>query len=441
MSEEEDQQQQQQQQPQVATDNSPDESQCHGDKTTTGTRKRTRATADQLSVLEDTFSINVSPNSKLRKQLAERLKMSDRSIQIWFQNRRAKMRQIAKRTRMQMHQATIRQQLYQYQHQQQQPALMPYYPQRMAVPPRAVSVDALSAVPPPLPFYASPSVAPPSLHHHPSSSPAAWSRQSMPPTVNHLMNFPDFFHGQISPSPSPHADLLQPVSSFPSHLVTLSEAGPHTILSNQPHTPASTPPCGFPKQASEITTIDPSIIQQPSLSGEENDLYLSATTLTIGSWHRMKLHPTDLVCVYRPQSHVFAWHIADNECHFKMEVSVDAVSSIEYVTNDVMADLHFDISEPPRFYMNPGEEDEPDWIQCSDFTEGKQASRFFRQTLQGVAHHLKQELLTMIEHHEETRRLVHFTESPAPLGTLYLDPNTLWNNNPLAHSNPDAFFY
>src|SRR6478735_9769143 len=83
-------------------------------------RKRTRATADQLSVLEDTFAVNVSPNSKLRKQLAEQLQMSERSIQIWFQNRRAKVKHMQKRAQMQMHQASIRAQLYQYHQQQQQ---------------------------------------------------------------------------------------------------------------------------------------------------------------------------------------------------------------------------------------------------------------------------------------------------------------------------------
>jgi hypothetical protein len=80
-------------------------------------RKRTRATAEQLAVLEDTFSVNVSPNSKLRKQLADQLKMTDRSIQIWFQNRRAKVKHMQKRAQLQMHQASMRAQLYHYQQQ------------------------------------------------------------------------------------------------------------------------------------------------------------------------------------------------------------------------------------------------------------------------------------------------------------------------------------
>lgn len=45
---------------------------------TTGQKKRSRATAEQLAILEDTFAINVSPNSKLRAQLSTRLNMTER---------------------------------------------------------------------------------------------------------------------------------------------------------------------------------------------------------------------------------------------------------------------------------------------------------------------------------------------------------------------------
>lgn len=157
--------------------------------------------------------------------------------------------------------------------------------------------------------------------------------------------------------------------------------------------------------------------------------------MTIGTWHRLKMQETDLVCVYRPDTRIFAWHIVDGGCHFKMEVPQHAVSSIDFVldNHEALADVHFDISEPPLFYMESttstintaastdkktkrrSSETElnasPIWVQCSDFTEGKQASRFFRHTLKGVAHHMKQELIALTSNHEETRRLVHFIDA------------------------------
>ncbi|RKP02953.1 hypothetical protein CXG81DRAFT_24450, partial [Caulochytrium protostelioides] len=53
-------------------------------------RRRPRATPAQLALLEDTFRLNVSPRGQLRTQLAQRLGMTERSVQVWFQNRRAK---------------------------------------------------------------------------------------------------------------------------------------------------------------------------------------------------------------------------------------------------------------------------------------------------------------------------------------------------------------
>ncbi|OAD73910.1 Homeodomain-like DNA binding domain-containing transcription factor, partial [Phycomyces blakesleeanus NRRL 1555(-)] len=59
---------------------------------------RMRATPKQLELLEKTFSINPSPNNRMREQMSKELAMSERSIQIWFQNRRAKVKNQAKRS-------------------------------------------------------------------------------------------------------------------------------------------------------------------------------------------------------------------------------------------------------------------------------------------------------------------------------------------------------
>jgi hypothetical protein len=55
-------------------------------------KKRKRTAPDQLKVLEDIFNGHQHPNLLLRNQLAVQLGMTPRSVQIWFQNRRAKAR-------------------------------------------------------------------------------------------------------------------------------------------------------------------------------------------------------------------------------------------------------------------------------------------------------------------------------------------------------------
>ncbi|KAI8593145.1 hypothetical protein BDZ88DRAFT_378656, partial [Geranomyces variabilis] len=61
------------------------------------TKKRARATPEQLAILEETFLTHTSPNAKLRETLSSQVNMTERSIQIWFQNRRAKVKLMQKR--------------------------------------------------------------------------------------------------------------------------------------------------------------------------------------------------------------------------------------------------------------------------------------------------------------------------------------------------------
>lgn len=53
-------------------------------------KHRRRTTRGQFKVLERTFLENPKPNNLERKQLAQRLNMTPRGVQVWFQNRRAK---------------------------------------------------------------------------------------------------------------------------------------------------------------------------------------------------------------------------------------------------------------------------------------------------------------------------------------------------------------
>lgn len=50
-------------------------------------QKRQRATQDQLSTLEMEFSKNPTPTADVRDRIADEINMTQRSVQIWFQNR------------------------------------------------------------------------------------------------------------------------------------------------------------------------------------------------------------------------------------------------------------------------------------------------------------------------------------------------------------------
>ncbi|ODO09624.1 hypothetical protein I350_01834 [Cryptococcus amylolentus CBS 6273] len=60
-------------------------------------KHRRRTTPEQLKVLEFWFEINPKPDNQLREQLAAQLGMTKRNVQVWFQNRRAKVKGLAKK--------------------------------------------------------------------------------------------------------------------------------------------------------------------------------------------------------------------------------------------------------------------------------------------------------------------------------------------------------
>ena len=57
-------------------------------------KKRQRTSPDQLAVLERIFKGNHTPDQETRQRLSKELGMTSRRIQIWFQNKRAKIKKI-----------------------------------------------------------------------------------------------------------------------------------------------------------------------------------------------------------------------------------------------------------------------------------------------------------------------------------------------------------
>ncbi|XP_018518349.1 homeobox expressed in ES cells 1 [Lates calcarifer] len=72
-----------------------------------GRRPRTAFTNSQVNVLETVFQVNCYPGIQLREQLAGRLDLDEDRIQIWFQNRRAKLRRSLRETRLKLVQTAV----------------------------------------------------------------------------------------------------------------------------------------------------------------------------------------------------------------------------------------------------------------------------------------------------------------------------------------------
>jgi hypothetical protein len=164
---------------------------------------------------------------------------------------------------------------------------------------------------------------------------------------------------------------------------------------------------------------------------------INANAVTIGTWHRMKINDQDLSCSFEPSSRTFEWYIRDSNYHFKMVISFDLVTSMDITMLDhgIFAQVDLVLGEPPLFYME--NLDDSAWIQCSDFTEGMQATCHLHHTLRGLASDLRQDLLGMVSMDPHLCQIIQF---PPDLGLpATLDPSSLisWRHQSLPLSMKD----
>ncbi|PWN46756.1 hypothetical protein IE53DRAFT_382641 [Violaceomyces palustris] len=64
---------------------------------TKGRKKRNKCSPEQLQALEAFFAKNRNPTGRIREELSKKLRMPERSVQVWFQNRRAKVKVLEKK--------------------------------------------------------------------------------------------------------------------------------------------------------------------------------------------------------------------------------------------------------------------------------------------------------------------------------------------------------
>ncbi|KAG0231661.1 hypothetical protein BGW41_002126 [Actinomortierella wolfii] len=421
---------------------------------TTTTKKRTRASPEQLAILEDTFLTNQSPNSKVREILAKKVKMSERSIQIWFQNRRAKVKQAQKRLELGQQEAMKAQYLNGGMLGMPQP-LYGYPGAPGAAPPNAKG----------LPM--APHLHPAGLARAPLSRSNSYdaARVGAAPVARfgpHAglgINVPGAANPALWAGQAPYG-VAQPFGMRPT-LQQQALLGPRGVkrsfdAANEPLMAGGIPkPLHFPvaeglvggaadstaaaAAAAAAGVSNPNAVfaagagipaaQLPTLPTFDCD------NLSIGTWRRMSTSNTDLSCFYCPTTRVMTWQIGDNGAHFKLTFPLTSITRIEfYEVDPLYAQVDFDLSEVPQFFMETVAEDGTrEWKKCSDFTEAKQATLVLRHTIHGMSTTLKMQVMSLTIAYPPLQPLTTYREpqfptqfhaytTPIPQVAQFMDP-------------------
>ncbi|KAI8071111.1 uncharacterized protein B0P05DRAFT_549638 [Gilbertella persicaria] len=401
-------------------------------------RKRTRTSPEQLAILEKSFSLNPSPNNRVREQLAHQLGMPERSIQIWFQNRRAKVKNQAKRSAQLQDSTLYMQQQYAASaaaaacqtaaFQQQQDSIDPnlyyyyyyyYFHQQQhqnvnAEDNKAVgdASQSLSMPPPPPP--------PPTSSSSSFSSSSPWSVEnqtgcSMTPPIHTGM--PDLTLSASTSSSSTTSDNYRHSShvhrrnhyrsssaSLSSERIRAHSVGPYPYY-RKPTPQERHSSLGPPSSISSYHSTS-NIQPQQLLFSTEPRLYNSSTiieeayhlptahesvrypqqtynlsvqNLQIGSWKRV----SDLHCHVDLSARTLIWSIGDDQQSFRIEINLNLVQFIRTHNLGSLYKLEFFLSSPSqvKFFMTV----DGTWVQCHDFTQDKQASSENVHVLEGFS--------------------------------------------------------
>ncbi|KAI8069234.1 homeobox domain-containing protein [Gongronella butleri] len=192
----------------------------HDMKQAGGRPKRKRITPEQYQVLTECFGQTDTPNYELRERLSKQLTMTNREVQVWFQNRRAKMNRLKQQQKREQEQHHQQQQA---QPQQQQQAHDYYYYQQFAHQSPS-SRQQLPPSPPPTGKFSDP-------HWSSSMSPSASSSSSLPqsPTSPRRSSLPSSPSTPVLPS---HLD-IPPLSPYMSPIDILATAAEYVQKCDQ----------------------------------------------------------------------------------------------------------------------------------------------------------------------------------------------------------------
>ncbi|EPX70728.1 homeobox transcription factor Phx1 [Schizosaccharomyces octosporus yFS286] len=400
--------------------------------------KKQRLVPEQLNYLLRQFAKDANPSPSVREEIARELNLPERSVTIWFQNRRAKAKLISRRQEEERQRLLHEQMELDNLNQQVSQAFSREIQSNSENNSKPDIGQSLPFTNPLLPKPTKRYRNTYSAHESPfKPTPSSSENPALePPMANPL--YKHIFPGSTDPrlkqrfsiSHIPNSNLSfstsDPPKKFPKYLSTGSFPSLSAVSASLPSAYGrgnfehrfSQEGQNYDQKMTDNISSMPAIRRYSSArlipsqqvqgdsgspkSGSSEFYYFACALLIIGLWKRLRLTPQDLMCFYSPPKKLFAYLIQYEGIQYRIEYSFFVVESIHVNRVDdplltelnvavpprerpganeswLQVDIHLTI--PPVFHMITSEGQE----NCTDFTEGNQASEVLGHSLIGPA--------------------------------------------------------
>lgn len=408
-----------------------------GGSTSAPKSKKQRLTADQLAYLLREFSKDTNPPPAIREKIGRELNIPERSVTIWFQNRRAKSKLISRR------QEEERQRILREQRELDslnQKVSQAFAHEVLSTSPTSPYVGGIAANR----QYANTLLPKPTRKTGNFYMKSGPMQSSMEPCIAESdipirQSLSSTYYNSLSPNAVPVSsqrkysassysaipnamsvsnqafDVEPPPSSYATPLTGIRMPQPESGLYSYPrevspssggyrmfgHSKPSSYKASGPVRPPNMATGHMRTSSEPTSYNSEF-YYFSCTLLVIGLWKRLRASPQDLMCFYSPPKKLFAYLIQFQGIQYRIEYSFFVIESIhvfrveEPLLNELSAtasnrdkpapneywlQMDIQLSVPPVFHMITSEGQG----NCTDFTEGNQASEVLLHSLMGRA--------------------------------------------------------
>ncbi|UZJ56991.1 hypothetical protein CBS101457_006311 [Exobasidium rhododendri] len=164
---------------------------------------------------------------------------------------------------------------------------------------------------------------------------------------------------------------------------------------------------------------------------EETVVPLPCSSLCIGEWRRIK----PLICLFSRRNQSFMWYLSSESVGFKLECPRSCFKKITFsgpteptiheLTEGVtgpLGHITLELERPPQFYMevfksssklsdhDNSVSQKASWRQCTDFTEGKQATSTLQHVVSGPYSLLRQAVMQLCQSNDGLSGIIEFQD-------------------------------